>query len=226
MADDGPKPLDGALGGFEEQRLELRERHLDGIEVGTVGRHEQQARASRLNHLASGDALVAGEVIHHDHVAGPQRRGEHMADIGLEPIAVDRAVQNHRRDHTAEAEAGDEGRRFPVAVRNRHPQAFTPDAAPVRARHVRRGPGFIDEDKPRGIEIRLRLEPCPALLQDVGPILFDRVAGLFLRVRPWRWKNRERAEVDAATPHSPRRARSSSRLWSRSFSKAAMTAAR
>ena len=119
-----------------------------------------------------------------DDVARPQGRGEYIVDMGLEPFAVDRAVQNHRRDHAVQAEAGDQRRRLPVAVRNRHPQAFTPGAAPLGACHVRRGPRLVYEDEPRGIEIGLRFEPRPTLLQDVGPILLDRVAGLFLRVSP------------------------------------------
>ena len=40
---------------------------------------------------------------------------------------------------------------------------------------------------------------------------------------PWRWKKRDSAERDAAMPRSARRARNSSRLWSRSPSNAAMT---
>ena len=40
---------------------------------------------------------------------------------------------------------------------------------------------------------------------------------------PWRWKKRDRAELDAAMPRSARRARNSSRLWSRASSNAAMT---
>jgi hypothetical protein len=78
----------------------------------------------------------------------------------------------------------------------------------VRAGHVRRRPDLIDEDQTFRIKIRLALEPVSALLQDDGPVLLDGMPGLFLRVRPWRWKNRESAEVDAATPRSARRARS------------------
>jgi hypothetical protein len=53
----------------------------------------------------------------------------------------------------------------------------------MRAGHVRRGPGFVDEDKALGIEIELAFEPIFAPLQDVRPILLARVRGLFLRVR-------------------------------------------
>jgi hypothetical protein len=91
--------------------------------------------------------------------------------------------------------------------------------------HVRRRPGFIDENKLFGIEIRLRLKPGAPLSQDLGSILLGRVGGLFFRVRAWRWKNRDKEDVEIARPRSANRARNSSRLWSRSASKTAMTSA-
>lgn len=47
------------------------------------------------------------------------------------------------------------------------------------ARHVRCGPGFIDEDKLGGIEVQLIIEPALALLQEIGAVLLYRVASLF-----------------------------------------------
>ena len=41
-------------------------------------------------------------------------------------------------------------------------------------------------------------------------VLLDRVAGLFFRVTPWRWKNRDRLDVDVAMPRPARRSQSSS----------------
>ena len=82
-------------------------------------------------------------------------------------------------------------------MRNRHEQPRASRAAPVRAGHVRRRPGLVDEDQTFRFKIRLAVEPVAALLHDVGPVLLDGVRGLFLPVRPWRWKNRESAEVDA-----------------------------
>jgi hypothetical protein len=52
----------------------------------------------------------------------------------------------------------------------------------VRARHVRRRPGFINEDKPFRIEIELVFEPAAAAPQYVRTILLYGVASLFLRV--------------------------------------------
>ena len=63
--------------------------------------------------------------------------------MGFEPVAVDRTVENHGRDHAVQAEAGDERRGLSMAVRNRHAQALAPGAAPMRAGHVRRRPGLV-----------------------------------------------------------------------------------
>jgi len=71
-----------------------------------------------------------------------------------------------------------------MAVREAHPQAFALGAPPVAAGHVGGGPGLVDEDETLGFEIDLTVEPVPALPQDVGTVLLDRVAGLFLRVIP------------------------------------------
>jgi hypothetical protein len=52
----------------------------------------------------------------------------------------------------------------------------------MAAGHVGGGPGLIDEDEALGIEVDLAVKPVLALSQDVGPVLLDRVPGLFLRV--------------------------------------------
>ena len=69
-----------------------------------------------------------------------------------------------------------------MAVREAHPQALAPRSASVAARHVCGGPRLVDKDQVLGSEIELASEPGPALLQDVGPLLLDRVPGLFFRV--------------------------------------------
>jgi hypothetical protein len=47
----------------------------------------------------------------------------------------------------------------------------------MRAGHLRRGPGFVDEDEVQGIKVELALEPVFPPLPDVGPILLTRVCG-------------------------------------------------
>lgn len=97
-----------------------------------------------------------------------------------------------------------------MAVRKAHTQPFALAAAAMGAGHVGRGPGLVDEDELRRVEVRLRLEPVAALLQDVRAVLFDRVTGLFFRVIPCRRKKRDRADVDVAMPCSASRTRNSS----------------
>ncbi len=77
-----------------------------------------------------------------------------------------------------------------MPVREAHPQALAFGATAVAAGHIGRGPGFINEDQALGSKIELAVEPRAALPQDVGPVLLDRVAALFLRVMPWRAKKR------------------------------------
>jgi hypothetical protein len=54
----------------------------------------------------------------------------------------------------------------------------------MAAGHVGRGPGLVDEDEPFGFQIELPVEPVMPLLQDVGTVLLDSMASLFLRVMP------------------------------------------
>ena len=53
---------------------------------------------------------MAREVVHDDHIAGAKRRDQDMADIGLEPVTVDRPVERHRRDHAGLSQSGDQRR--------------------------------------------------------------------------------------------------------------------
>ena len=162
--------------------LEFREGLFDRVEVRAVGREEAQGRACRLDRFADVSSLVAGQIVHDDDVAGPEFGDEHLADIGSERIAVDRAVEHHRGDHAGIAQARDEGGGFPMAVGHTGAQAFASSAAAMAARHIGRRPGFVDEHEPVGVEVDLVLEPVPATAQDVGPVLLGGVRGLFLRV--------------------------------------------
>jgi hypothetical protein len=71
-----------------------------------------------------------------------------------------------------------------MAMREAHAQALALGAAAMAAGHVGRGPGLVDEDEPFGFQIELAIEPVMPLLQDVGTVLLDSMASLFLRVMP------------------------------------------
>ena len=133
---------------------------------------------------------MAGKVIHDHDVSDAQFGNEDLGHIGLEGVAVDRAIQDKGCDDAAQRESADEGRGFPMAVWNADPQALAPEAAPVAAGHVGFRPGLVDEHQALGIEIELPLEPGLAPAQDVRTGLLARMSGLFLRVILWRLKKR------------------------------------
>ena len=79
-----------------------------------------------------------------------------------------------------------------MAVRHAGPQALAAERSSVPPGHVRGGPGLVDEDQARGVELELLVEPLLPSSQDIRPVLFGRVRGLFLRVIRRRAKKRHR----------------------------------
>ena len=79
-------------GGLAQECLELGEELLDRVEVWRIGRQAEQPGAARLDGRAHACDLVRAEIVQDDDVAGPQRRCEHLLDIGAEPFAVDRST--------------------------------------------------------------------------------------------------------------------------------------
>jgi hypothetical protein len=78
-----------------------------------------------------------------------------------------------------------------MTVRDRGTASLAPGGPAVGAGHLRRCPALVDEHEPLGIEIGLAVEPGLAAGGYVRSLLLGRVRRLFLRVTPWRWKNRQ-----------------------------------
>ena len=182
VTDGRPETIDGALGSLSEKGFEFGECFFDGIEVWAIGRQEHQPGAGIFDQRPGRGTFMAGQIVHDDDVAGVEGRNKDLLDISFEPGAVDRSVQNHGRHHAAQTQPCDKRRRFAMPVREPHAQPLAFCTSSVGARHVRRRPGFINEDQPLRIEIELVFEPAVAALQYVWTILLYGVASLFLRV--------------------------------------------
>jgi len=172
-ADALPCVFDGALGGFSEQQLELGEDLLDRVEVGRVGRQEQELGSGRADRLADGLALMAAEVVHDDDIAGRERRHEELLDPGGEALAVDRSIEDARRVDPVMTQRCEEGQRAPFAERCPGDEllpAWRP--APDRC-HVGLRPGLVDEDETLGIKPPLILLPLRPPARDPRPQLLD-----------------------------------------------------
>jgi len=107
---------------------------------------------------------MARKIIHDHDIAGTEFRHQHLLDIGLEGVAVDRAVEDHGRRQAGEAEASDEGRGLPMPLRDAGAQPLALGRPAMEARHVGRRPSLIDEDETLWIEFGLVVEPVPAPL--------------------------------------------------------------
>mgnify|MGYP002808896300 CR=1 FL=1 len=70
--------------------LEFGEDLFDRVEIGAVGRQEQQSCADAADRLAHFAALMAAEIVHDNHVAGLEGWQQKLAHIGEESFAVDR----------------------------------------------------------------------------------------------------------------------------------------
>ena len=68
-------------------------------------------------------------------------------------------------------------------------QPLTPWGPAAQRRHIRLGPGFIDEDEAGGINPPTILQPLFASACDVGPVLFAGEQRLFLKDRFSAWTN-------------------------------------
>lgn len=166
--------MDGSRFGFSQVRLELGEGHFDGIEVGAVGRQEQEPCAAFLEDGLGLLAFVAGEIVEDDHVAGFECRGELGFDIGLEETPVHRRIDHPGCSEPVMAQRGDEGLRSPMAEGRRHPEPLPPARPAAQAGHLGRRPGFVDEHQPLraflhpGLTMRAPHPPRPGYVSAIG----------------------------------------------------------
>ena len=61
--------------------------------------------ARRFDQVAHLGPLVAGEIVHDDNVARPQRRGEKLLDVSFEDLGVDRPIEDEWADNSSSLSA-------------------------------------------------------------------------------------------------------------------------
>ena len=66
-----------------------------------------------------------------------------------------------------------------MPVRDADPQALPSRAASIQTCHLGGCAGLVDEHQPRGVKIRLPVEPSFARGSDVGPVALAGVGGFF-----------------------------------------------
>ena len=82
----------GSGGGFADEGFQLGERHLDGVQVGRIGRQEDEVVALCAQKFDGARGFVGGEVVGNDDLAGPEGRGQIVLDVGFEYYGKDQAA--------------------------------------------------------------------------------------------------------------------------------------
>lgn len=162
-----------------QQGFEFGEDLFDWVQVGAVGRQKEEFGAGVADGAPDMRAFMTAEIIHHDDVARLQGWHECLLNPGQEAAAVDGAFQQTRCCNAIAAQAGDEGHGFPMAVRRFCQQALTFRRPATQRRHIRFGPGLINEDQPGWIDFSLMAAPLDAPAGDIRPVLFAGVQTFF-----------------------------------------------
>ena len=165
--DAAPCCFDGSFCGLSQEMFELGKDLLNRIEVGAIGRQEQQPGTSGPDRGANGRFLVAGEIVHDDDVAGHERRTEMFFDPCGEAGGVDRLIEHEGRIDPVAAEGCDEGHRFPVAVGHLGMEPLSDWSPASEGCHVGLGPGLVDENQAARIRSSLELLPLLATPGDL-----------------------------------------------------------
>lgn len=163
--------FDTSLGCLSHPVLQFGEELLDGIEVGAVGWQEEEPGSCGSDDVAHHRAFVRAEIVENDDIARFQGSDELGFDVGLESLAVDRAVENPWRLDAIEPQGGDEGHGLPVAVGRMGDKPFSARAPATQWRHVRLDPGLIDEDQPLRVNACLVADPLLAPAPELWPQL-------------------------------------------------------
>ncbi len=138
-----------------------------GLKSGEYG----GGKRNRAPVAVNAGAPMRCQIVHHGDIALPERRDQHLLDIGQEGIAVHRAIEDHQRGHATQPQCAGEGCCFPVAMRDRSAASLSSFSAAAQPGHLGGRPCLVDEDQMLGIEVRLRVEPGLAPRGDVGPFL-------------------------------------------------------
>ena len=171
-ADRVPQDLPRATARLPQDRLQLRKRQFNRIEIGTVFRQKPELGADVLNGPPDRWTLVTGQIVHDDDVAGGERRRQDLFDVGEEARAIDGAIKHGGRGKAGDAQRAEKRRRVPAPIWRVVGDAGAVETAAVAPNQIRTDATFIEKDEARGIEGGRRGKPGYPREDDVSAIVF------------------------------------------------------
>jgi hypothetical protein len=171
--------VEGARSRGSHERFQFRERHLDRIEVGTVGRQKSDLRAGAFDGRAYLGLFMDGEIVEHHDIAAPERRSQYLLHIGKEAGVIDGPIEHGRRRDRVGPQRGDDRVGLPMTAGGVIAQAHAAAAAPVAAQQIGRYAAFIEKDVLPRVAQWQPVAPATSLSGDVEPPLFVGVYRFF-----------------------------------------------
>jgi hypothetical protein len=171
--------IEGARSRGTQERFQLGERHLDRIEVGTVGRQKSDLRTGGLDGRAHRWLFVDGEIVEHHDIASAERRDQHLLHVGPKAGVVDWPIEHGRCRDSGGPQRGDDRVRLPMPAGGVVAQAYAAATAPVAPQQIGRDPAFIEKDVLPGVAQGQPVAPAAPLSDDVGAPLFVGVYRFF-----------------------------------------------
>ena len=168
--------------------LELGEGHFDRIEIGAVGRQEQEPAAVCLEQSRRLLALVGGQVVEDDDGSGLQFRDQDLLDVSVKGVAIHRARDHPWRDDAVAGQARDQGLVPPPPERGAPLEMQTLETPSIGAGHIRVCAGFVEKNQALGVDPHDLLTPGPVMsrLAHCGLFAFPGDQPFFLYVYPRR----------------------------------------
>jgi hypothetical protein len=169
----GARPR-GAQEGFQ-----FGESLFDRIEIGTIRRQETQLRAHGFDRVPDGWLFVEGEIVEHDDVAAPERRHEHLLDVGQEGGIVERSVEDGGGRQAVGPQGGDDRVELPLPARREIPEAIPAGTAAIAAEQIGRDATLIEKEVAARVPERLPELPAAPRGRDIRTALFVGVYRFF-----------------------------------------------
>lgn len=159
--------------------FELGEDLLDGVQIGAAGWQKEQMRPGGADRLSDRRPLVTGEIVHHHNVSGVQCGDQFMVNVSGECFGIDRPVKDPGGVDAVMAQSRDKSHRIPVPVGGVALQTLPLGGPAPQRGHVGFRPGFINKDKPRGINPTLMAFPPIPEPRDIRALLLLGQRGFF-----------------------------------------------
>jgi hypothetical protein len=152
--------------------FDLAPHGLDGIEVRRIRRQIQQPGAGGGKGFPDSPDFVRGQIIQNHHLTGAQGGCKSLCHPSQKHFAVHGPFKKPRSAGTLQTNAGDQGARLIVSVRNARQESLPTLRTAPQARHLGVGSAFVHKHQ-MGRELgRQLLMPVRPFFGDVGTLLF------------------------------------------------------